>query len=104
MTATAPHPDDLAWMSDGLCTQVDPRVWDGIEDQQKRRICSRCPVQVQCREFRSMPRAWVRRPQLTDEVAAAIRDAVRRGNTQEVVAKRFRVARSTVSAVVREMS
>jgi len=46
---------DLDWMGDALCAQVDADLWhpdgSGSTYGDARRICERCPVQLQCTAF-----------------------------------------------------
>lgn len=42
------------WMTDALCTQVDPELWfpeKGGDASAARRICAQCPVAAQCAEL-----------------------------------------------------
>lgn len=42
---------DTAWMTDGLCNQVDPALFfpeQGASPEPARRVCRKCPVMTEC--------------------------------------------------------
>jgi WhiB family redox-sensing transcriptional regulator len=55
--AKAPTAEEIHWQLQGLCRQDDPRKWTPdppsveYKSQEAKKICHRCPVMQQCREW-----------------------------------------------------